>query len=162
MSTLTLRSAIPWPKPRRKWTRLQRPHARRERRRNRPRSLIPWSRRVTIRHGWQRPQPIRRRVCSRHSKTPKQRHKQLEKKGEQPHHDRRKSAVSQLYLQRRETSGPGSEDDAGRSENHLQPSISRTRYGRNHGTRIVWRTAAIQLCESYWDEGIAATVARLR
>jgi PRTRC genetic system protein E len=82
--------------------------------------------------------------------------------GEKLHHDRRKSAVSQLYVQRRETSGPGSEDDAGRSENHLQPPISRARHGRNHGARSLWGTTAIQLCESYWDEGVALIAAGFR
>jgi len=36
--------------------------------------------------------------------------------------------------QRPEASGPGSEIDAGRNQDRLQPSISRTGYGRNHGT----------------------------
>ncbi len=53
------------------------------------------------------PQPIRHRVCSLRSKTRNQRCRRPEKKGEKLHHDRRKSAVSQLYVQRRETSGPG-------------------------------------------------------
>src|SRR6266404_2326869 len=159
MSTLTSRSAAPWPKPKQKWTRLPRRHARRGRHRNRPRRLIQWSRRRTSHQGRQRPQPIRHRVCSLRSKTPNQRRRRAEKKGEKLHHDRHKSAVSQLHVQRGETSGPGSEDDAGRSKNHLQPPISRARHGRNHGARSLWRTIAIQLCESYWDEGVSLIVA---
>src|SRR5439155_26296839 len=78
------------------------------------------------------------------------------------HHDRRKCAVSQLYVQRRKTSGPRSEDDAGRSENHLQPPISRAGYGSNHGARSLWRTTAIQLCESYWGERVTLIAAGFR
>ncbi len=120
------------------------------------------SRRRTNRQGRQRPQPIRHRVCSLHRKTPNHQRKQADKKGEKPHHDRGESTISQLYVQRRETSGPGSEDDAGRSENHLQPPISRTGYGRNHGARSFRRTIAVQLCESYWDKGVAPIVAGFR
>src|SRR6266404_3868897 len=57
---------------------------------------------------------------------------------------------------------PAAEDDAGRSENHLQPPISGTGHGRDHGTRTLWKTIAIQLCESYWDEGVAPTEAGFR
>ena len=73
-----------------------------------------------------------------------------------------KVLVSQLYIQRRETSGPGSEDDAGRSKNHLQPSISRTGYGRNNGTRSLWRTIAVQLCESYRNKRVVPSEAGFR
>src|SRR5581483_2958905 len=118
------------------------------------RNLIRPSRRRTNHQGRQQLQPIRHRVYSLRSKTPNQRRKLPEKKGERPRHDRRKNAVSQLYVQRRETSGPGSENDAGRSENHLQPSISRTGYGRNHGARGFGGTSAVQLCSCDRHQGI--------
>src|ERR1700687_1376856 len=76
------------------------------------------------------------------------------KKGETQSHDRNKSAVSQLYIKRRETSGPGSEDDAGRSENHLQPPISGTGHGRNHRARGFGGTSAVQPCSCNRDQGI--------
>jgi len=56
----------------------------------------------------QRLQPIRHRVCSLRSKALNQRRTRPEKKEGKPYHDRCESAVSQLYIQRRETSGPGS------------------------------------------------------
>src|SRR5580704_16423055 len=120
------------------------------------------SRRRTNPLGRQRPKPIPHRARSLRSKTSNQQRHRPDRKGEKPHHDRGKSAVSQVYVQRRETSGPGSEDEAGRSKNHLQPSISRTGYGRNHGARSLRRATAVQLCESYWDKGIAPTGAVLK
>jgi len=78
-----------------------------------------------------------------------------EKKGEKLHHDRSKSAVSQLYLQRCKTSGPGSEDDTGRSENHLQPSISRAGNRGRCRARNCGGASAVQLRQGDWDERVA-------
>src|SRR5579863_10786732 len=77
-------------------------------------------------------------------------------------HDRSKTLIPEFYLQRCETSRSRSENDGGRSKEPLQPSISRISNGCNYRTRGVRRADAVQLRESYWDEGVAAKPAGLR
>src|SRR5579863_1371414 len=77
-------------------------------------------------------------------------------------HDRSKTLIPQFYLQRCETSRSRSENDGGRGEEPLQPSISRISNGRNYRTRGVRRADALQLRESYRDEGVAAKPAGIR
>jgi len=96
--------------------------------RSRPQNPIPASRRRRAQHRSLRRQ-TRRRVCF--PRKPKLRNpapRRVRQKGVR--HDRSKTLTSELHLQRCETSGSGSTNDARRGKESLQPSVSRTSHSR--------------------------------
>jgi len=105
--------------------------------------------------GLSAPAPDTTPSCSLRSKTPTRQLRRPEKKEGKLRHDRCKSTFSQLYLQRCEASGSGSEDHAGRSENHLQPSIPRAGNRGRYRARNCGRASAVQLRQSDRDERVA-------
>ena len=131
------------------------PRGRGQRPRNRPQNPIQASGKRKAQHqSLLRRTP--RRVCFLHK--PKLRNlaqRRVRPKGLR--HDRRETVISQLHLQRCQTSGSRSTNDARRSEEPLQPPIPRTRHSRDIRTRGVRRPDAVQLREGDRDEGLAAT-----
>jgi hypothetical protein len=154
MSTLTSRSAAPWPKLRRKWTRLPKWHCQKVKTTQQAAKPDPAVAKKDESPGPTPPAADMTPSLFAAEQNAEPTTQAAEEEGETQSHDRNKSAFSQLYIQRRETSGSGSEDDAGRSENHLQPPISGTGHGRNHGARGFGGTSAVQLCSCNRDQGI--------
>jgi hypothetical protein len=115
------RSGARWPKRKPRWTRQPKPRGRRRRPRNTPQNPIqPPGKRRAQQQSLRRTQ---RRVCLlRKSKLRNLAQRRVRQKGVR--RDRSKTLISQLHLQRCQTSGSRSENDGGRGEEPLQPSIS--------------------------------------